>query len=1432
MTFRKFPYYCVLFIVTLSTLFLSCNNLLLEKKNADFSVQITMPPAYSTTAGSDPLTGGDISTEAPVEKWNLIAWVEEEGNPEHLSPQTISAMPGEIKKINFEKIDVNLKVRVCMTLESSEGKVIYKGESKWFVTQPGTNKISLELVKVPVDALEPVIKNQSKEVYITEDNETVDLFIEAYSPDGGTLSFIWEKQVSPDVWERVSMSQSVDDDGNGTFKSTIEFTTEKNNTEIYRCIVTNTNINATGNKFAATESVEITVKYVKGELISFTAEYIEGAYILMGETPASENIIITEIYRYNNEDEPIDRTDETYIKNNYLIEKDNEINYENAIGYVPYTIINNALPNKPVEIHVPVKYQLSSEELKIIGTPNTTEWGTEKTPELVAQYTGEANLKVVNNNESLIPSCIYESVGSEGTDYDMFSSGVDIVWSKGTKTTDSTTVNVDNTTDGQVTYTASLSPKSEHYWCIGNNSVSLNYYVKVCPWEIKIKDGKGTDYCTEQKDNLLQNTTYVLVLENDASTNDIFDITWKVSNDNFTITKNTEQIQLSTLENTSEKNKTATITASVDINGKETEIAEIKVTVPKQIEGTVLTLNGNITDKDGNVINDTQKVSYTNGENDVATITINEINKEADIWQYCATTNAFKFEKENNYKVYISMSATNETVVGIAAARSDMFFTVGNSIKTYEFETGVLQSDLEKEITIGVAATDNTILSIEEIVVEKISDSNLPTLSVMVSRSGIESYLSDTSHADDIVTINNKDEEYEMVFNSTGVTLQMRDLDLSSNSIGLNKVSFDITSTNKDLETSLYATTNNPKINTWNGIKTSLNTTEPKNLNVLFPIYEGDSNYTLGILSESNVKASIDISNLEVGVVSKDNISTAMNSNGKVFAIKTGDNWVKQNNLPISTTTTLKEKNSIVVFDVLLINEFDSYPGENNEKHWDDCIRFLYSESNCSILKNKLSYYKDKDTDGYDRFNIKNDSDSEITCRITLTDDFTVLIEEVTDTNNDSSSSGGTSDNGIYNPEGNEVPEIISDQVNGLSYVSINEVEGVYIYSEEGLDTYRKMINNELDEDVVFTYNSGYSTKSFDKGTPHYLNGYLKSNIILTNDWTPIGTSDHPFAASFDGQGHTITINSISSEADVSVGLFGNIQGATISNLTVVSEGTILSTATNVGAIAGSGYGTIINCVNEMAITQNPSKEQSYLGGIIGNANNSQTNISGCVNKGILSGSTNVGGIAGYSVGSTIENCVNFAKVTGTNNIGGIVGYYYQAGTVSKCINFGNIVSDSSEGYQSGIVGSLDAQSNTNAIISDCINFGEINSKSVVSGIVFDSYQWIQNSGPSVSVSNCINVGTMKGTSVYAIANEGIESDCYYDNQQITGSNLLDSNYVTGKSSEEICKLNQSDLFSDWSFDTNRYPLPNLSNVFTQTIWDEIVTAANTSGTN
>lgn len=172
---------------------------------------------------------------------------------------------------------------------------------------------------------------------------------------------------------------------------------------------------------------------------------------------------------------------------------------------------------------------------------------------------------------------------------------------------------------------------------------------------------------------------------------------------------------------------------------------------------------------------------------------------------------------------------------------------------------------------------------------------------------------------------------------------------------------------------------------------------------------------------------------------------------------------------------------------------------------------------------------------------------------------------------------------------------------------------------------------------------------------------YLLTNDITTAVTTVIGTSStDPFLGTFDGGGHTVSINiGVGSSSAFNRGVFGYINNATIKNLKVTGsiQGTVSLGSNNASYYAGGicGYAnnsTIINCYNVAVISPTLSGTlyiHPYAGGICGRASN--TMITNCRNLAYISltvtlsgpsasaGSSYVGGICGY--GGTIANCYN-----------------------------------------------------------------------------------------------------------------------------------------------------------------------------------------------
>lgn len=188
-------------------------------------------------------------------------------------------------------------------------------------------------------------------------------------------------------------------------------------------------------------------------------------------------------------------------------------------------------------------------------------------------------------------------------------------------------------------------------------------------------------------------------------------------------------------------------------------------------------------------------------------------------------------------------------------------------------------------------------------------------------------------------------------------------------------------------------------------------------------------------------------------------------------------------------------------------------------------------------------------------------------------------------------------------------------------------------------------------------------------------------SYTLAADITITAPYAKDFSGTFDGAGHTVTLDIESSETDAKLGVFSVLAGgATIKNVNVAGTVTLTNGGRNsaVGGVAAtiSGEGNaIINCKNTAAITT----DYRAAGGIVGYSD-SNVAISECVNSGSIAGSSNIGGIAGTleSGKNTIENCYNVGKVASNNDSqngqrGGILGRGANDVTIKNCYSVGNL---------------------------------------------------------------------------------------------------------------------------------------------------------------
>ena len=219
--------------------------------------------------------------------------------------------------------------------------------------------------------------------------------------------------------------------------------------------------------------------------------------------------------------------------------------------------------------------------------------------------------------------------------------------------------------------------------------------------------------------------------------------------------------------------------------------------------------------------------------------------------------------------------------------------------------------------------------------------------------------------------------------------------------------------------------------------------------------------------------------------------------------------------------------------------------------------------------------------------------------------------------------------------------------------------------------------------------------------------------------WTPIGKSyDNRYQGTFDGNGKTIRnlyINATSSDA----GFFGyagkgSIKNITFDNAKVNSTGnntgilagyeeyciienikTLANCSVhgtqNVGGIAGSVTGNIINCENHAMVMGT----KKYVGGIVGNYNGYGKSITSCANYGVVTGSAEgVGGMVGYFGSGTIQNCANYGDITGTLNVGNLIGNALSC-NLNNVLGTGNVTATSDTDCAGILVGRISKSSIT-----------------------------------------------------------------------------------------------------------------------------------------
>lgn len=357
--------------------------------------------------------------------------------------------------------------------------------------------------------------------------------------------------------------------------------------------------------------------------------------------------------------------------------------------------------------------------------------------------------------------------------------------------------------------------------------------------------------------------------------------------------------------------------------------------------------------------------------------------------------------------------------------------------------------------------------------------------------------------------------------------------------------------------------------------------------------------------------------------------------------------------------------------------------------------------------------------------------------------------------------------------------------------------------------------------------------------------------ITPANLWISIGSGNYKFKGNFNGNNHTVyglyeTCKYQVSE-DLSLGLFGEVENATIQNVNV--EACYISGRNNIGGLVGKMLsGNISNCyvhgilastgtfcgglignfttdINKSEINQCVFDGEvhgfNYVGGIFGNAEtqaglysyqkttNYDLDIIECVNNGVIfAENENCGGIAG-GVGShchqlAVYSCTNNGEVIAKGNkVAGIIGY---GGTnehgnsnagynilVDGCKNTANIVGAKSV---AGILGYTAPRWSSSVYISKSSNVGNVRGTSYVGGI-------LGQTTAATTIENCYNTGTIEGTGYVGGIHGAFLAEQYYP----TSNKTVINSYNVGSIIAEKNKGGIGGYSADKSFYYGTYYL-------------------------
>ncbi len=399
----------------------------------------------------------------------------------------------------------------------------------------------------------------------------------------------------------------------------------------------------------------------------------------------------------------------------------------------------------------------------------------------------------------------------------------------------------------------------------------------------------------------------------------------------------------------------------------------------------------------------------------------------------------------------------------------------------------------------------------------------------------------------------------------------------------------------------------------------------------------------------------------------------------------------------------------------------------------------------------------------------------------------------------------------------NNEGEINSNSTTTGSSSSYNYAGGICGYNSRDTGYCKNIgnINNENESSSSYSYNytAGINGSSSSSSISYCEN----EGVVVNNNKNESGYCQD-YVGGIVGSGNNI--NSCNNKGDISN--------------TSSSGSTSYNDYEYIGGIAGSGS-TITGCYNLGNVSGDNKANYAtyfYLGGIVG----SGSNISSCYNSGTITLNKNsnqfysyMGGVAG-SLGSL--NCaynegeinyINKGCSTETTYIGGVLGYTSGSSSMNCLYNGGTINATGSGSTINSYIGGILGCSYNSSAINNAYNTKEINAtysgdtvNSYVGGIIGEGYV-ITNAYNIGSIHNNVNAGTKNvytGATYGNLKNGG--TSYYLTSIEIEGENTSQnaSTYCTAlekeyMKSEGFCSSLNAGSSGIWKYVENDYPIMN-----------------------